>query len=403
MTKRYFILVLLILFSFFFLACSEKVDDPNMNLPVLKSEDITVQEGDANNSVQLRIFLDEPALANVIVRYGTKNGTAMSGSDFVGVSDGSITIPEGEKEAFIPLTIIGNSFAQSDRFFELVFTNVINASVENSTVRITIIDDDEEVIGNLSVPNEGNVSPATYNGYQLVWSDEFNSSELNMDDWTHEIGTGNNGWGNNELQYYQPDNTYIHNNEYLVIEAKQERQGNSDYTSSRIITSDKASFKYGRVDIRAALPKTQGIWPALWMLGESFWSEGWPSCGEIDIMEMLGHQPNKVYGTAHWGADFSQRQLKERSIFAESGNDFHSRFHVFTIIWEEDRIEWLVDDRSYNVLTPADMNGAEYPFNDDFFFIFNIAVGGNWPGSPDASTVFPQFMIVDYIRVFQKE
>ncbi len=385
-------------------SCSEDDMDETMNdFPVLVAEDMTVLEGDDNNTIELVVTLDREPASNVIIRYSTRNGTAESGRDFVGISDASLVIQAGQTEGKIPITIIGNTFPQPNRHFDIVFTSVINATVENNAVRITIIDDDEEIIGSLNIPDEGYVSPISYPGYQMVWSDDFNGDRLNEEFWTHEIGTGSNGWGNNELQYYQPDNTYIHENEYLIIEAKQQSVSGSQYTSSRIITSDKASFKYGRIDIRAALPKTQGIWPALWMLGESFWSEGWPSCGEIDIMEMLGHQPNRVYGTAHWGPDFSQRQLKERSIFAEQGTDFHSRFHVFSIVWEEDRIEWFVDERSYNVLTPADMNGFDYPFNDEFFFIFNVAVGGNWPGSPDVSTVFPQFMVVDYIRVFQKE
>lgn len=372
-------------------------------IPKVNIENLSIPEGDDDQTVQIKVTLDRASATNVILRYSTKNGTAIAGKDFVALSDESLTLTSGSTEAFITVEVNGNKFSEPDKSFEVIIVNALNAEIAKNSAVITLTNDDEETPGGLIIPESGYETPATYEGYELAWADEFQGETLDLSDWTHEIGTGSNGWGNNELQYYKENNTFIHNNEYLVIEARREIFGGSQYTSSRIITSEKTSFKYGRIDIRAALPKTQGIWPALWMLGDNFREQGWPSCGEIDIVEMLGHQPDKVYGTAHWGPNTGQRQQKGRSIFSGSEGNFNERFHVFSIIWEEDKVEWYLNDQLFNTLTPADMNGFDYPFNNSFFFIFNIAVGGIWPGNPDESTIFPQHMIVDYVRVFQKE
>ncbi|MFT6937426.1 MAG: beta-glucanase (GH16 family), partial [Saprospiraceae bacterium] len=204
----------------------------------------------------------------------------------------------------------------------------------------------------------------------------------------------NSGWGNNELQYYRTENTTV-NGGNLIIEAKQESFGGGTYTSSRIITKGDISFKYGRVDIRAVMPEGQGLWPALWMLGENIDQVSWPACGEIDIMEIVGHQPNKVHGTIHWDANGHANYGGSKT----STSDLSEEFHVFSIIWDANEIKWLLDGVQYhNVdIAPADLD----EFREAFFFIFNVAVGGNWPGNPDATTSFPQRMIVDYMRVFQ--
>lgn len=249
-------------------------------------------------------------------------------------------------------------------------------------------------------PTTGYSTSETYNEFTLVWSDEFDGTSLNSDNWKHEIGTGSNGWGNNELQYYRSENTSVQDGS-LTIEAKKETFSGSNYTSSRIITQDKQEFKYGRIDIRAALPYGRGIWPALWMLGANFPEVGWPRCGEIDIMEFLGQTPDEVFGTLHWADDSGNRQCTcgdQNSYYSLSSGTFSDEWHVFSLIWTEDRIEWLVDDNEFYAVNIVD--GLE-EFNESFFFIFNVAVGGNLPGNPDSSTPFPQRLYVDYIRVFQ--
>jgi len=252
--------------------------------------------------------------------------------------------------------------------------------------------------GNGTYPATGYTTPLSYPGLTLVWNDEFDGTSLSSD-WTQEIGNGSWGWGNNELQYYRQENTEVANG-YLTITAKQESFGGYDYTSSRIKTQAQKSFKYGRVDIRAAVPYGQGIWPALWMLGDNITSVGWPACGEIDIMELVGGSnlnDRTIHGTIHW--DNAGTNANYGGSNSLASGKFADEFHVFSIIWDQNQIRWLRDDVQFHVadVSPAEMN----EFQENFFFIFNVAVGGNWPGSPNASTIFPQKMHVDYVRVFQ--
>lgn len=250
----------------------------------------------------------------------------------------------------------------------------------------------------VTIPKLGATSPTSYTNMKLVWADEFDGTALNSDFWSFETGNGSNGWGNNELQFYRTQNTSIQDG-HLVITAKKEPFGGKEYTSSRIITKSKKEFRYGRVDIRAALPKGQGIWPALWMLGSNFDTVSWPACGEIDIMEMIGGggRENTVHGTVHWQNEGKHAQFGGKTTLP-SGT-FSDQFAVYSITWDATSIRWFVDNKQYHVIdtTPAELD----EFRRNFFFIFNVAVGGNWPGSPNTTTTFPQHMIVDYVRVFQ--
>ena len=242
-----------------------------------------------------------------------------------------------------------------------------------------------------------------YTGFALIWNDEFNASSLNTNIWNFEIGNGCPnlcGWGNNELQSYRQENTEVTGGN-LVITAREETTGSEGFTSSRLTTQDKFEFQFGRVDIRAKLPKGQGLWPALWMLGGNISSVGWPRSGEIDIMELIGGsangRDNTTHGTIHWDDGghtfFGEAQSLQNGIF----ND---EFHLFSIIWNQNEITWLLDDEEYFT---ADIRSQEMSeLRNEFFFIFNVAVGGNWPGNPNANTVFPQQMQVDYIRVYQE-
>ena len=248
------------------------------------------------------------------------------------------------------------------------------------------------------IPTTGYSTPLSYPGYTLVWNDEFEGTALSSD-WVYEIGNGNWGWGNNELEYYRQENVEVSDG-FLKITAKQENFGGQNYTSGRIKTQGKKSFMHGRIDIRAALPYGQGMWPALWMLGDNITTASWPGCGEIDIMELVGgsgFNDRTVYGTIHWDNAGSHAQYGNSNSL--SSGKFADEFHVFSIVWDQNTITWLRDDIQYNVadITPAELS----EFQQNFFFIFNLAVGGTWPGSPDASTVFPQVMAVDYVRVFQ--
>ena len=255
------------------------------------------------------------------------------------------------------------------------------------------------LLDNLS--GQTNLSPTSYPGYQLAWSDEFSGASLDTSIWNFDIGGG--GWGNNELQYYQQDNVAIDRG-HLVITARREAKGGRSYTSSRVKTEGTMEFGFGRVDIRAALPRGQGIWPALWALGADFQQVGWPYCGELDIMEMIGGggRENTVHGTLHWnvgGIGAPYAPAYQGGQFQQAGDDFGAGFNVFSMIREHDRVQWLVNDELYHEQYLPDSQDFK-PFDNPFFLIFNVAVGGNWPGSPDGSTQFPQRLVVDYVRVF---
>jgi beta-glucanase (GH16 family) len=187
-----------------------------------------------------------------------------------------------------------------------------------------------------------------------------------------------------------------------VIEARQEPYQTKAYTSARLNTKNKADWKYGKMDIRAKLPKGQGIWPAIWMLPTDEEFGGWPRSGEIDIMEVVGHKPNTLHGTVHYGPVWPNNQYKGTSTVLPSG-DFSSDYHVFSIIWDKNLIRWYLDGNQFFTIKPADLSPHTYPFNARFHMLLNVAVGGNWPGNPDASTVFPQQMLVDYVRVYQRK
>ena len=250
-----------------------------------------------------------------------------------------------------------------------------------------------------SITQKGYSSPDEYPDMSIVWRDEFDNDRLDPAHWSDE--TGGHGWGNNELQYYQESNTEVRDG-YAIITARKENKEGKNYTSSRIITKGKKEFKYGRVDIRALLPRGQGIWPALWMLGSNISIVDWPACGEIDIMEMIGgrDKDNVLHGTAHW-EDAGNHTYKGGNTILKDGKIFADEFHVFSISWTPSSITWYLDGVQYYEM---DINAQEMAeFHNGYYFIFNVAVGGNWPGNPDETTTFPQRMVVDYIRVFQDD
>lgn len=394
--------IILLLASVSFFTCKDSGTDGTDTAikPSLSISNAEFFEGNGNNTVSITVTLTGENLTNVIVDYATIDGTAVSGSDYIGTSDGELVFSPSQTEKTINITIKGDDLNEQDETFDILLLNPSNATISDDRATVTIKNDDSP--SNDVIPSGGYTTPNSYDGMTLVWADEFQGNELNGSDWTFEIGTGSGGWGNNELQYYRSQNTSIYNNEYLLIEAREESFAGSNYTSSRLITKDKREFQYGRIDIRAALPEGQGIWPALWMLGHNISDVSWPACGEIDIMELVGNVPNQIHGTVHYGNNFAQHQYSGGSSLSSDGSKFSEQFHVFSIIWEENSIKFLLDDQEYFDITPTDMIGGQpYPFNQDFFFIFNIAVGGTWPGSPDNTTIFPQRMAVDYVRVFQ--
>ncbi|NNE70386.1 MAG: glycoside hydrolase family 16 protein [Rhodothermales bacterium] len=252
---------------------------------------------------------------------------------------------------------------------------------------------------------EPEVIPAK-EGYSLVWNDEFEGHEVNTANWTHWV-TGNPF--NNELQYYtaRKDNSTIEDGVLYLVARKETytaADGTREYTSARINTKDKVDFKYGRVEVRAQMPIGQGIWPAIWMLPTDNVYGGWPHSGEIDIMEYLGHEPRTVYGTLHYTRENAPQHYHEGSSYTLPSGAFSDDFHVFELEWDETEMRWYVDGVQYRVHRNWSTFGHDYPapFDQRFHLLLNVAVGGDWPGSPSAATAFPQIMKVDYVRVFER-
>ena len=394
MSKMYFTL-----FCFFLLACGKGGSNnpaPPQADPQITISDVGFYEGNSGTTAfPFTVTLDRPSTKIITVSYSTTGGTATAGSDFIAESNQLLTFQPNETSKTINISVVADDIEESNEQFSVVLSNPVNASIARSTAIATIQNEDNKAAFN----NTGYDAPTSYAGYTLAWSDEFNGTTLDPNVWTFE--TGNSGWGNNELEYYtnRPENTTIQDGK-LVIHALKENFGSASYTSARIKTQGKKEFQYGRVDIRAILPKTKGIWPALWMLGGNINNVGWPACGEIDIMELLGHEPAKAYGTLHWGASAATHGSKGTSYSLTSGT-FSDQFHVFSMEWKQDEIKLYIDNNLYLTVNSTDVGSSPYPFNAPFFFIFNIAVGGNWPGNPDATTTFPQWMIVDYVRVYK--
>ena len=245
--------------------------------------------------------------------------------------------------------------------------------------------------------------------WKLVWSDEFNGpngSAVDGSKWVSE--TGGSGWGNNELEYYTArlDNASQQDGK-LVIKVLQEKYIGPDdatrnYTSARLKTKDKFSQTYGRFEARIKIPRGQGIWPAFWMLGNDIDKPGWPDCGEIDIMENIGKEPTLIHGTIH-GPGYSGEHGIGASFELPDREPFFDDFHVYAVEWEPNAIRFYVDEHLYTTRTPADLSkGAKWVYDHPFFLLLNVAVGGGWPGNPDATSTFPQTMLVDYVRVYER-
>jgi beta-glucanase (GH16 family) len=249
-------------------------------------------------------------------------------------------------------------------------------------------------------------------GQQLVWSDEFQgkteSAAPDPRNWTYE--TGANGWGNHELEDYcaygsdkhpcdpsQP-NVFVKDG---ILHIVARRDGHGHYTSARLKSQGLKSFQYGRIEARIKIPKGQGFWPAFWMLGDNVDQVQWPACGELDIMENIGKEPGTIHGSIH-GAGFTGEKIGLPYILPKGA--FGDDFHIFGLIWSPGKIQYYVDspENVYATFTPRGLpKGAVWPFDEGrFFFLLNLAVGGDWPGPPDTTSRFPQEMLVDYVRVY---
>ncbi|MFT4679978.1 MAG: beta-glucanase (GH16 family) [Flavobacteriales bacterium] len=227
--------------------------------------------------------------------------------------------------------------------------------------------------------------------YTLFWADEFDEPTLDETKWAPEVGGW--GWGNNELQYYTDGDNLSFEDEMLVIQAREEQFGQNNYTSGKVYTKNIFEIQYGKIEARIKFPMGQGLWPAFWMLGTNIDDVSWPACGEIDIMEHVNNE-STAHGTAHW----------DNFGYASYGGSYGldpNEFHVYTIEWDSLGIDWFIDGTFFHAMNIENGINGTSEFQEPFYLILNLAVGGNWPGSPNANTSFPAELLIDYVRVYK--
>lgn len=252
--------------------------------------------------------------------------------------------------------------------------------------------------------------PSPPAGYKLVWSEEFDAIGQTPDPkhWTYDLGHGPDGWGNQELENYVNDREHAvivsdkNATDGAALQISATREESGEYRSARLKTEGRYAPQYGFIEARIRRPEGQGIWPAFWMLGANFATTSWPACGEVDIMESPGKLSwsHRSQGVVHDPAYYGAEALK--SDFILKGKPFSEGYHLFQVKWEKDNLEFFVDGLFYERRTAEEIGAENWTFNHPMFFLLNVAVGGQWPGNPDQTTVFPQHMMVDYIRVYQK-
>ena len=373
----------------------------NAITPKLSFNDITMAEGNGGtNTLEITLTLDQGSSKQISVVYSTIDGTAKAGQDYTAASNQTVTFQPGETQKKISIPLVADDIKEADESFLVRIENPVNVILVKGSAAITLTNDDTKI----GFTNTGYDAATSYPGYTLTWSDEFNGTSMDATAWTAETGDGCPGlcgWGNNELEYYtNPPNNLFFQDGKMIIEAKAETFGGKNYTSARIKTQGKKTFKFGRIDIRAILPKGKGIWPAFWMLPQNNVYGGWPRSGEIDIMENIGSEPSRVLGTLHFGPGPNSTYISRN--YTLSGSAFNDQFHVFSFEWKQDQIKIYVDDNLFSTVNKADLGSNTYPFNELFYFVINLAVGGNLPGAPDVTTQFPQWLIIDYVRVYQQ-
>jgi hypothetical protein len=367
-----YLIFTVVLFSGLITSCKKDTSSSYVPEITVGNTLISVYEDAPAPAVQFQVILSGATGKTVTIDYMTTDSTALAGKDYVAETSGKLVFKAGETSKEIKIDILQDSAQKQDVYFRIVLSNPVNGVMKSKGTTIRIVNVDYS---------------------KLIWSDEFSTGPLNTSTWNYELGA--TGWGNNELENYTNSLNNVHiDSGYLHISAL--NPSGTSYTSGRITTKGKKAFTYGKIELRAKLPEGKGIWPALWMLGSNFSSVGWPGCGEIDIMELLGDSPSVTHGALHWD---SNGHVSRTNQFTLDGGKFSSSFHIFSLKWTPNKLIWLVDNREFFTLTRTEISG--FPFDLPQFFIFNVAVGGNWPGSPDQTTVFPQHMIVDYVRVYQ--
>jgi len=302
-------------------------------MPALSVRAASTTELDTDSTISFEITASPSNFTKeATFDYSTLGLTAEPGVDFM-MSSGSMTIPVGTRSVVVPITIFQDDEKELPEIIRLTISNAVNATIDQSFNIGTISDRDMGTRGD----EEGYLTAESHFGYNLMWSDDFNAGVIDEAYYNFELGDGCPdlcGWGNQELETYtnNPKNVFVEDGKLNIVATK---EGGNEFHSARMTTKGKVEFQHGRIDIRARVPKGQGIWPAIWMLGSNIDEVGWPACGEIDIMEAVGHEPLNVHGTAHWGPEGGPNTFRGGTF--QNNEEFIEAFHVFTLLWEQSR------------------------------------------------------------------
>ncbi len=390
--KNYFFksCTLLLLGIFCILASCSKNDNGNLT-PTVKLLPRNDYEGTGENKMlDVTVTLSPAADVPVTITYSTVDSTAVGNKDFIPITDATLVFQPGETSKTIQVEIISDSVIEFTEAFKIQINSVQNAEGSGLSLPITIYDDDSLDITQVA---DGFISPDSYRNMYLFYDDEFNDSSVNINKWSYDVGEGI--WADQWQEYTSNPDNIRESGGLLKITA---RNNSGHYTSGRINSASTHPFKYGLVEIRAKFPKGTGLWPSVWLLGSSYNGTNWPLCGEMDIATLKGQVPGQMIGSAFY--DITDPVRKDGFYTLPGyGETFADEFHVFSILWQQDKIDWYVDNKKYLELNKSEL-GSGWPFNDYFGLYISFAVGGSFVGPPNDSTVFPQTFELDYVRGF---
>lgn len=361
---------------------------------------IEIPEGSEQQRITIPISLDRISVNPVRIGYTVNSTPVVNGAaeDFGALEDGEVIFSPGELQKSISFFALGDQFVEGDESLEIQWIDPINADPSQESTVVTLLNDDF----GFDPFKAGYVPPTSYPGWLFEREFNFRGQTTSFDrvPWTREDGVPE--WRSGQFQQYtnETENSWIQ--DMLVIGAVKDPIGsNFAYTSARIGPAPASTgFQYGRLDIRAKLPDVAGLRASIYLRGISCPTPVWPNCGELNIAEVLGSSPGQVEGSILFGPDDTDQQSIRGTFKLPAGEAISDEFHVFSIIWREDRIEWLIDNQSYHYVEASFIDPYVYPFNESRHLVFSLAVGGEGAGDPNATT-FPQYMLVDYVRVYR--
>jgi beta-glucanase (GH16 family) len=374
---------------FMIFSCSNEEEQGMPTVRLLPRND---KEGSNPDKIlDVRVRLNHPTDLPVTITYSTKDSTARSFRDFIPIADTTMVFNPGETEKIINIELISDKVTEFTEGFGLRISNVENALGAFQYLPITIYDDD---FNNVYSGEDGFVSQDTIEGMDLVFADEFNAAELNRYIWVYNDPDGT--WANQIQQYtFSPDNLKVEEGKLKITAIKD----GDNYTSAGINTISRLPIQYGLLQVRAKMPEGAGLWPSIWLLGKSYNGRNWPLCGEIDLAMMYGQRPGQTTGSVDYYLSGDVRREGHYDL-PDYKDKFADEYHVFSILWQPDQIEWFVDNHPYTKFNKSTI-GDVWPFNNPFWIVISLAVGGNLVGNPDFSTQFPQTLEVDYIRLYR--